>query len=190
MVWKESRSQNGDSLCWLLASGFWLLASGFLASGFLASGFWLLASGFPATWLLLLRYAGAVSVCDVLMAQQRVPQLPEPTAPHPNPSRPIPKPEGATLKAPEGFNVSIYYDNLQGPRMMEWAPNGDLFVSQTGTSTIAVLRDTNNDGTPDTRSVFVQGPVPAPRGGGALVPAAGGGGRGGGHGSQVCTGWG
>jgi len=131
---------------------------------------------------------GAVSVCAVLMAQQRVPQLPEPTAPHPNPSRPIPKPEGATLKAPDGFNVSIYYDNLQGPRMMEWAPNGDLFVSQTGTSTIAVLRDTNNDGTPDTRSVFVQGPVPAPRGGGAPVPAAGGGGRGGAPAPQVCTG--
>src|SRR6266850_5967828 len=121
---------------------------------------------------------GAVSVCAVLMAQQRVPQLPEPTAPHPNPSRPIPKPEGATLKAPEGFNVSIYYDNIQGPRMMEWAPNGDLFVSQTGTSTIAVLRDTNNDGTPDERSVFVQGPVPPPRGGAPAPVAAGERGRG------------
>jgi len=101
----------------MLAASFWLLASGFWL---LASGFWLLASWLPGflaffcydmqamklkrgvdpmrrTFVLIC--IGAVSVCAVLMAQQRVPQLPEPTAPHPNPSRPIPKPEGATLKA-------------------------------------------------------------------------------------------
>src|SRR6266850_578155 len=141
-------------------------------------------------WTLVLICIGALSICAVLMAQQqRVAQLPEPTAPHPNPSRPIAKPEGASLKGPDGFNVSIYFDNIQGPRMMEWAPNGDLFVSQTGTNTIAVLRDTNNDGTPDTRSVFVQGPVPPPRGGGAPAPAAAGGGaRGAAPPPQVCTG--
>src|SRR6267143_6389270 len=132
--------------------------------------------------------SGAFALGAVVMAQQRAAQLPEPQPPHPNPSRIVSKPEGAMPKVPAGFTVDIYADNIQGPRMMEWAPNGDLFVSQTSTSTIAVLRDTNNDGTPDTRSVFVEGPVPAPRGGGAPVPAAGGGGRGGAPAPQVCTG--
>ena len=124
---------------------------------------------------------GAVSICAALAAQQRPPQLPAPMPAHPNPSRVIPRPDGAQLKVPDGFSVSIYADDLQAARMMEWAPNGDLFVSQTAAARISVLRDTDNDGTPDMRTVFVQGPLPAPRGGpppgaaGGAVPGAGGG---------------
>src|SRR6267142_4151516 len=102
--------------------------------------------------------SGAFALGAVVMAQQRAIQLPEPQAPHPNPSRVVSRPEGAMPKVPSGFTVDIYADNIQGPRMMEWAPNGDLFVSQTGINAVAVLRDTNNDGLPDQRSVFLQGP--------------------------------
>lgn len=141
---------------------------------------------------LLLIWIGAVSICAALLGQQRQVQLPEPSQAKPNPSRAIPRPEGADLKAPAGFNVSIYFDNIQAPRMMEWAPNGDLFVSQTSTSTVAVLRDSNNDGTPDSRNVFVQGPLPPPRGGGAPAPAGAAAGAAGARGAapalQVCTG--
>jgi glucose/arabinose dehydrogenase len=130
-----------------------------------------------------------MSVGAALMAQQRQPELPAPSPARPNPSRVIPRPDGAQLKAPEGFSVSIYADDLQAARMMEWAPNGDLFVSQTAAARISVLRDTNNDGTPDMRSVFVQGPLPAPRG--APPPAAaaapGGGPGRGGQPPPVCT---
>ena len=56
----------------------------------------------------------------VVMAQQRAAQLPEPQAPHPNPSRVVSRPEGAMPKVPAGFTVDIYADNIQGPRMMEW----------------------------------------------------------------------
>ena len=59
---------------------------------------------------------------------------------------------------PEGFSVSIFADDVASARMMEYAPNGDLFVSQTGANSIIVLRDTNNDGTPDMRTIYVQGP--------------------------------
>src|SRR5260221_13734074 len=99
------------------------------------------------------------------------------------------RPEGAQLRVPDGFSVSIYADDLQAARMMEWAPNGDLFVSQTAAARVSVLRDTNNDGTPDMRSVFVQGPLPAPRGApppAAAAPPGGGPGRGGPP-PPVCT---
>src|SRR5437764_14065913 len=107
--------------------------------------------------------SGALALGAVMLAQQRA-QLPEPQAPHPNPSRVVSRPEGAMPKVPAGFTVDIYADNIQGPRMMEWAPNGDLFVSQTSTNTVAVLRDTNTDRTPAQRNVFLQGPPPPQRG--------------------------
>ncbi len=122
---------------------------------------------------------GAASMGAMLFGQQRPPQLPAPSPAKPNPSRVIPRPEGAQLKAPEGFTVSMFADDLPSARMMEYAPNGDLFVSQTGANSIMVLRDTNNDGTPDVRNVYVQGPAPARRGGPPPAAAAGGAGAGG-----------
>lgn len=130
--------------------------------------------------ILILMLSGAVALSAVLVAQQRqAPQLPAPSPARPNPGQNIPRPEGAMPKAPAGFTVDVYFDNIQGPRIMEWAPNGDLFVSQTQPNVVAVLRDTNNDGLPDTRSVFVQGPPPVQRGAPPAAPAAAPGGGGG-----------
>jgi glucose/arabinose dehydrogenase len=123
--------------------------------------------------ILFVILSGLFALGAVLMAQQRGPQLPEPQPSHPNPSRVVPRSDNALPKAPAGFTVDIYADNIQGPRMMEWAPNGDLFVSQTSTNTVAVLRDANNDGIPEQRSVFLQGPPPPQRGRGP-EPAPGG----------------
>ena len=115
----------------------------------------------------LLLSIGAAIIGAAVAAQQRQPQLPAPSQAKPNPSRVIPRPEGALPKVPDGFTVSVFVDN------MEYAPNGDLFVSQPSANSITVLRDTNNDGTPDTRNVYVQGPAPARRGGPPPAPAAG-----------------
>src|SRR5947209_19023005 len=104
--------------------------------------------------------SGAFALGAVVMAQQRAAQLPEPQPPHPNPSRIVSKPEGAMPKVPEGFTVDIYADNIQGPRMMEWAPNGDLFVSQTSTNTVVVLRVTNNVDTHDLSNYYLLGQAP------------------------------
>jgi glucose/arabinose dehydrogenase len=143
---------------------------------------------------------GAAAIGAVLAAQQRQPQLPAPSQAKPNPSRVIPRPEGALPKVPDGFTVSVFADDVASARMMEYAPNGDLFVTQTAANSIIVLRDTNNDGTPDTRSVYVQGPAPARRGGPPPAPAAGAAppagappagaaqGRGGAPAQPVCTG--
>jgi glucose/arabinose dehydrogenase len=67
---------------------------------------------------------------------------------------------------PAGFTVSVYAE-LQAPRMMVYAPNGDLFVSSPAANNITVLRDANNDGVFESRSVYAEGTPPAGRAGGA-----------------------
>ena len=121
----------------------------------------------------------AAALAGVLTAQQsslppqpQADKLPAPGTGTPKPSRPVPKPEGAAPTAPSGFKV-VSYAVLQGPRMMVYAPNGDLFVSSPGTNSITVLRDKNNDGVFEERSVYASGPVQS------LLPTAqAGGGRG------------
>src|SRR6185295_16279604 len=48
------------------------------------------------------------------------------------------KPDGIMPTVPAGFTVSVYAE-LRAPRMMVYAPNGDLFVSSPATNTITVL---------------------------------------------------
>ena len=98
-----------------------------------------------------------VALCVAATAQ--LPKLPEPFATPSvrNSARVVPKPDAAQLKAPAGFSVSLYADNLAGPRTMIYAPNGDLFVAQSRTGSVVILRDTNNDGEPDARSVYAEG---------------------------------
>src|SRR5438067_4180120 len=91
-------------------------------------------------------------------------------------------------KAPAGFTVELYADNIPGARMMEFAPNGDLFVSQPSQNAVMILRDTNKDGKPEERFTFAQGAPPAQRG--APAAAGGGGGQGGGRGAGAAGGGG
>jgi glucose/arabinose dehydrogenase len=98
--------------------------------------------------------------------QPRADQLSAVAPASPKPSRPVPRPEGLLPKVPAGFAVSSYAE-LQSPRMMVYAPNGDLFVSSPAGNNITVLRDANNDGVFEAREVYVQGaPPPGRRGGG------------------------
>ena len=89
------------------------------------------------------------------------------------------KPDNVMPTVPAAFNVSIYAE-LPSPRMMVYAPNGDLFISSPASNTITVLRDTNNDGVFEQRSVFA-GTEPAAAGG-ARGPGGPGGGPGAGAG--------
>src|SRR3954469_15551762 len=126
---------------------------------------------------LLIAAAAAAITGGVVLAQQNS------TAPQPRPSalspvapaqpkfgRTVPRPEGMLPKVPDGFTVSVYAE-LQAPRMMVYAPNGDLFVSSPAANSITVLRDANNDGVFEARSVYAGTPpaeapaIPAPAGG-------------------------
>jgi glucose/arabinose dehydrogenase len=105
--------------------------------------------------VLALMFIAAIAIA----AAAQLPQLPEPFATPSvrNTAQVVSKPDSAQLKAPAGFSVSVYADNLQGPRTMLYAPNGDLFVAQSRAGSVIVLRDTNNDGEPDARTVYAQG---------------------------------
>ena len=78
---------------------------------------------------------GAAGLCTALAAQRNS-TVPQPMADSlrpvavPTPSRGalVDKPAAVMPTVPAGFTVSVYAE-LQAPRMMVYAPNGDLFVS-------------------------------------------------------------
>jgi len=66
-------------------------------------------------------------------------------APHATPTasagpRRVARPDGAKLAAPDGFRVTQFANGLSGPRTLRFAPNGDLFVAETGADRVAMFR--------------------------------------------------
>ncbi len=92
-------------------------------------------------------------------------------------------PAGKTPTAPAGFAVAEYAGQLQSPRWIYVAPNGDVLVAESSTvptttlkkvvaklnldksrslraesaNRVTLFRDTNQDGKPDVRTTFVAG---------------------------------
>ena len=98
------------------------------------------------------------SCASVLLLAQQF-ELPEPfaTPSAVNFAQIVSRPIGAELQLPAGFSIEVFADNLQGPRNMVHAPNGDLFVAQSSRGSVVVLRDTDDDGLPDMRSTYIAG---------------------------------
>lgn len=88
--------------------------------------------------------------------------------------------EGRTPKSPDGFTVTKYTDGLNNPRWLYELPNGDVLVAQSNSNygffkrigawiigagksknlaksadIITLLRDTNGDGKPEIKEVFL-----------------------------------
>jgi glucose/arabinose dehydrogenase len=75
-----------------------------------------------------------------------------------NQSKVIPRPEGAELTLPPGFQINVYAEgDFQQPRGLLQAPNGDVFVAESQPNRITVLRDSDNDGKIDERFAFASG---------------------------------
>ena len=51
-----------------------------------------------------------------------------------------PKPDAAQLKLPPGFKVEVFTRDVEGPRVMRIAPNGDIFVAEEMSGRVKVLR--------------------------------------------------
>jgi len=129
------------------------------------------ARTFAGLAAIVLATSAVVAQQNTVVPQPRANALPSPGTASPKPSRAVPRPESLAPKAPNGFTVTAYAD-LRAPRLMVYAPNGDLFVSSPGANNITILRDMNNDGVIDSQSVYAQGEPPAPRGGGPPPAAA------------------
>jgi glucose/arabinose dehydrogenase len=70
---------------------------------------------------------------------------------------PIAMPADAWPKAPAGFKVERYAEKLNNPRLIQRAPNGDLFVAETYPGKILVFRGIDADGKPQQTEVFATG---------------------------------
>jgi len=68
-----------------------------------------------------------------------------------------PKPGEATLKLPPGFKIDVFTRDVDGPRVMRVAPNGDIFVAETGQGRIKVLKPSADGATVASSTVYATG---------------------------------
>src|SRR5260370_22949884 len=64
-------------------------------------------------------------------------------------------PPGFLLAVPQGLRVNIFATNFKRPRWLTVAPNGDIFLADTGAGEIVVMRDPQHAGGAQWREVFV-----------------------------------
>ncbi|MDX2141806.1 MAG: PQQ-dependent sugar dehydrogenase [Rhodospirillaceae bacterium] len=69
----------------------------------------------------------------------------------------IAMPQGATLNVPQGFNATIFAQNLAHPRNLIVAPNGDVFLAEQNSGRVTLLRDADGDGRADLTTTFASG---------------------------------
>ena len=88
-----------------------------------------------------------------------VADLPEPFATESAANGPtvVPRPDGAWPVAPPGFKVELYATGLNNPRLIRTAPNGDLFVVESGAQDVKVMRGLTPDGKAQTVTTFATG---------------------------------
>jgi len=87
------------------------------------------------------------------------PKLPAPFATNsagngPDKAKP---PAGFLPTVPPGFRLNVFAANFKRPRWLTVAPNGDIFLADTGAGEIVVLRDAQHTGGAQEREVFVDG---------------------------------
>jgi glucose/arabinose dehydrogenase len=69
----------------------------------------------------------------------------------------------AQLKAPPGFHISVFADDIDGARMMVFSPGGVLLVSESGEGKVVALPDSKHAGKAE-RTVTVLGGLNEPHG--------------------------
>jgi len=106
----------------------------------------------------------AFTFCLPCLVQAQVthgqkPKLPAPFATHsagngPDKAKP---PAGFLPTVPPGFRLNVFARNFKRPRWLTVAPNGDIFLADTGAGEIVVLRDPQHTGGAQEREVFADG---------------------------------
>ena len=67
------------------------------------------------------------------------------------------RPAGASPRAPAGFSVGLFAAGLDQPRVVRVAPNGDVFVAESGAGRVAVLRAGDRAAAAASRTTFAGG---------------------------------
>jgi len=89
----------------------------------------------------------------------RKPRLPAPFATNSagNGPRNAKPPAGFLPTVPPGFRVNVFAADFKYPRWLTVAPNGDIFLADTGAGEIIILRDLQHTGAAQERKVFASG---------------------------------
>ena len=74
-----------------------------------------------------------------------------------NVSRVVKRPSEALPQVPAGFKIELFAEGLSGPRQMRLAPNGDIFIAETGPGRIRVLRAADGAAKPSTNKIYASG---------------------------------
>ncbi len=69
----------------------------------------------------------------------------------------VPRPADAKLRLPPGFKIEVFTSNVQAPREIKIAPNGDIFVSETQMGRIVVMHASADGAGAATVHTFAQG---------------------------------
>lgn len=69
----------------------------------------------------------------------------------------VPAPAGATLSVPAGFTVKKFAEGLTNPRLLRTAPNGDIFIAETGRGRIRVMRTADGADAPIVNQIYAEG---------------------------------
>jgi glucose/arabinose dehydrogenase len=69
----------------------------------------------------------------------------------------VAQPADSQLAVPAGFTVKLYASGFHNCRYIRVAPNGDIFVAETGANRIHVLRSKDGDESPRQNLVFAEG---------------------------------
>jgi len=66
-------------------------------------------------------------------------------------------PAGFLPTVPPGFRVNVFATNFKYPRWLTIAPNGDIFLADSGAGEIVLMRDPKNSGGAEEREIFADG---------------------------------
>ncbi len=69
----------------------------------------------------------------------------------------VDRPPDAKPIVPDGFRVDLFASKLDNPRTIRVAPNGDIFVAESGAGRVIVFRAADGAATPAKSSVFADG---------------------------------
>jgi len=69
----------------------------------------------------------------------------------------VARPANGWPKAPDGFKVEQFATGLDEPRLMRRAPNGDVFLAETGAGQVRVYRGLGGDGKAQQTEIFAKG---------------------------------
>src|SRR5712691_5234329 len=97
------------------------------------------------------------SLAPSQVTHSQKPKLPVPFATNSagNGPRSAKPPAGFLPTVPAGFRLNVYAADFKRPRWLTVAPNGDIFLADTGAGEIVVLRDSQKSGGAQLREVFV-----------------------------------